>query len=148
MRLSLALTLSLLSGCYLSHGRDDDAGRRDAPSADVPGSCLPPGRYPVTLRFTDVSPPGCRDTSGGTIEMSVPPREADLAGMCGSAGVTEITELGPCTWRVFSECAIPDASTRLEGTISTASGAVAGRFDVELSGLAGPCTATLLVDGL
>lgn len=142
-----ALACALIAGCYQSHGRDGDGGRRDGGAADVPGSCLRPGTYDVSVRFEGVSPAGCflDGMDPGSIPIHVPPRASDFSGMCGSEGTTEITELGPCTWRVFAECLIPDSSSRIEGTISTATGVVSGRFDVEISTLVGPCSATMVL---
>ncbi|MBX7194125.1 MAG: hypothetical protein K1X94_18875 [Sandaracinaceae bacterium] len=138
-------------GCALSHERADDAGPTDARvvSADAPPDarveCLPLGDHLVRVRIESEVPAGCTGMpSESEVTVRLPPDFGDLG--CGPEAV-RVTETGPCSWDVAADCAIPDNSITLHGSISAEGGAVHGRFEETYSRLAGDCSFTIVLGG-
>ncbi len=125
---SFTLSAFALTGCYASHEAIDEA------------RCAPAGTHTVMTEIVSSSG-GCGiGDPGGPLEVRIPPSAEELFP---GTDTHEVVMVGPCRWEVHAASAAVDFSTRIDGFIDTSDGTVRGAFDLEVSGFAGDCTATL-----
>jgi len=122
----IVVIAALAPGCYARHEPED------------PALCAPEGVHTVMVQVASTA--DCGLLGAGPLEVTIPPTPETIFG---GRPVGEVVQTGPCRWAVSGSEAVPDLAFSIDGVIDTSDGTVRGDFDVEVSGIAGLCTAQL-----